>query len=126
MSRERRSHIRVAFSIRASFHCPAGFIYNVPVLDISQGGLRLEIPIEEEFLNCQEGTLKLLLTPSFLPDVTPYQLEIPCKLVWYNHRGVGIEFLHTDRQTMENVNDLIREGMLRDRFSPSPALHAAC
>ncbi|WP_420905533.1 PilZ domain-containing protein [Candidatus Magnetaquiglobus chichijimensis] len=120
MSRERRTHIRVAFSIKAAFHCRTGFLYNVPVVDISSGGIRMDIPISDQFLSCKDGVLKLFVQPQFLFNITPYVLEMPCRLAWFNDSGVGVEFINPETEIVDSIDDMITTASHRERCHSVP------
>ncbi|MBF0310431.1 MAG: PilZ domain-containing protein [Magnetococcales bacterium] len=110
MNNERREHLRVTLSVKSALYCPFGFLVNVPVADISSGGLRLDIPILDQRFSGQKGLLKLFFQPgNSFPEMT-YTLEIPCRLVWMNGQGAGIEFLNADPVLRSSLDDLVQSG----------------
>ncbi|MBF0417509.1 MAG: PilZ domain-containing protein [Magnetococcales bacterium] len=121
MGSDRRIHLRVTFAIKAAFYCRTGFLYNIPVVDIGIGGLRLDIPIDEQFLRCKDGTLKLFLRPKSLFNMQPYILEMPCQLVWFSDSGVGIEFINPGYEVVDSIEGMISTPPSHDlhsHFSP--------
>ncbi|MBF0154595.1 MAG: PilZ domain-containing protein [Magnetococcales bacterium] len=107
MNADRRSRVRVTLAVKAAFFSPGGFLFNVSVVDISSGGIRLEIPVVDPVLFYKESTLKLYFQTGSGPSSSPYVLQIPCRMVWIDGSDVGIEFLNPDPNISHAVGGLI-------------------
>lgn len=108
MGSERREQIRITLLVKAAIFFPDGFILNVPVIDFSSGGIRLEIPIMDRLPSGKDGLLKLYFQPHQFLEGHPYMLEIPCRLIWTNDKNIGIEFLTPDMLTRQTIGDLLQ------------------
>ncbi|MBF0625359.1 MAG: PilZ domain-containing protein [Magnetococcales bacterium] len=100
--------------MKSALFLPDGFLFNVPVADLSSGGLRLDIPLIDRRFFGQDGMLRLYFQPSIGPNVRqaadnpPYVLEVPCRLVWASDTGVGIEFVDPDPGTRVTIGSLVQ------------------
>ncbi|MBF0181743.1 MAG: PilZ domain-containing protein [Magnetococcales bacterium] len=115
MSDDRREHLRITLSIKSAIFFADGFLINVPVVNLSSGGIRLEIPMVDRLSACKEGILRLYFQPEFIQGEHSYMLEIPCTIVWNDGTHAGIQFRDPDIHTRETLGDLLNSEPSQER-----------
>ncbi|MBF0422185.1 MAG: PilZ domain-containing protein [Magnetococcales bacterium] len=107
MNSERRKHFRVALSYRSAIFFFDGFISNVEVVDFSASGIKLDTHGVDYPVSFRMGVLKLYVQLNTFPEVQPYVLAIPSRIVWADHHFAGIEFLNPDDETKKTIDNLL-------------------
>ena len=121
MNQERREHLRVALPVKFALYFSNGFIYNISVVDISPGGLRVEMPFIDPGLLSGEGTLKLYFQPYHGFCEYPPVPDIPCRVTWSDNMSVGIEFLASDPNLQKTIDNLVLGNLVFSEYGRSHA-----
>ncbi|MBF0185086.1 MAG: PilZ domain-containing protein [Magnetococcales bacterium] len=107
MTLERRTALRIPWSIRVTLHFANGFIHNVPVVDLSLSGIRLELSDLSALPLDPTASLQIFFACDALPPPHGCLLQLPCHIVWSNPQELGLQFLFADESLQQQLSALI-------------------
>jgi hypothetical protein len=105
MVRERRTTIRTPWNNRVTLHFANGSIHNVPVLDLSLSGLRLQLHALASY-PINPHSLQQVYFSSDGTENFPLP-ELPCRFVWASLDELALQFLFTNPESQHRLSQFI-------------------
>ncbi|MBF0114007.1 MAG: PilZ domain-containing protein [Magnetococcales bacterium] len=105
MIHDRRTATRTPWHNRVTLHFANGSIHNVPVLDLSLSGLRLQLHALASYPINPHSLQQVNFTSD--DDSTPSLPELPCRFVWASPDELALQFLFSNPESQQRLSQFV-------------------
>ncbi|WP_130470943.1 PilZ domain-containing protein [Candidatus Magnetaquicoccus inordinatus] len=116
MESDRRTAPRIPCSIRVTLLFRNGFIHNVPVIDLSLSGIRLELDPNTTLPFATQAALHLFFSCDTQSQASACLLQLPCRIIWANTHAVALQFICAEQESQQLLATLLAS----DSLHPEP------